>query len=163
MHRLTAVLILLLCSLASAQTASFARFGRGCTTSGPPPLLNARTLPKLGTNFTVTYTGPNGRTPVSIDQPVLLTGRAQVNVTIPRFSNLQPGNCVLYTVPILLTVMPWTGSRFQDSVTLAIPNSRTLLGLTLYQQFVDVYFSCRPNCQMLMLRTTNGGKIVIGT
>ena len=111
----------------------------------------------------MTYTGPNGRTPVSIDQPLLLTGTAQVNVTIPRWSNLQPAGCVLYTLPLIVTVMPWTGSRFQDRVTLAIPNQRSLLGVTLYQQFVDAYFSCRPNCQMLMLRTTNGGKISIGT
>ena len=155
--------LLLLTPALSAQTASFSRYGSGCAAGGPPPLLNSRDVPRLGSNFTVSYTGPNGNTPVSMDIPLLVTGFQQSLLTIPQFSAIQPANCALLTVPVLLELMPLLGSAYQSQVTLAIPNDRNLLGLTLFQQWVDLYFRCSGPCQLLMLRTSNGGKAVIGT
>ncbi|MCB9880859.1 MAG: hypothetical protein H6834_03630 [Planctomycetes bacterium] len=158
----TPLAALLVAGSITAQTASFTRIGTGCG-SAPPPLLNSRDVPRIGASFTITYTGPNSQTPVSMDIPVLLTGTQQVSVTIPQFSSIQPANCILYTIPIFTDVMPWTGTRYQDTVTYQIPNDRNLLGANLYQQFVGVYFNCRSTpCLMEMLRTTNGGALVIG-
>ena len=154
---------LVLTSLVTAQQGSFTNYGRGCNLpSSAPPLIRSSGVPRVGARFTVTYTGPNGQTPVSDDHPILLTGIVQAAVPIPQFSSLQPANCTLLVLPVITTPMPWTGSRYQDQFTFNIPLQNALVGGVFNQQFLCLYSSCRPSCVPLMVRMSDGGMATIG-
>ena len=161
-------LLILFATLLSAasvatQTASFTNYGRGCDLPGsPPPLIRSTGLPQLGATFTVRYIGPNGQTPVSQDQPVLLTGFSTLSWPIPPISSLQPAGCLLLVLPEIVIPMPWTGSRYQDQFPMQIPNDVGLLGATMHQQFACFYSRCQPTCNLQMLRMSDAGTTVIG-
>ncbi|MCB9869779.1 MAG: hypothetical protein H6837_07970 [Planctomycetes bacterium] len=158
------LLILVTTTAASTAQASVTSYGKGCNLpSNAPPLITNLTLPKLNTVFTVRFIGPNSITPVSQDQPALLTGVAATQIPVPPLSSLQPPNCDLLTFPLLIQFMPTSGSAYQDTVSMPIPNDTSLIGVTVYQQFASVYRNCRSTpCVDQMIRVSNGIKVVIG-
>ena len=142
---------------------SFTNYGRGCTLPGsPPPLIRATGQPLIGQSYTVRYVGPNSITPVSMDQPALLTGVQQASITVPPISPLQPGNCQILLVPVVTLVMPRAGSAFQGQLTLMVPLDPSLIGQSLFHQFIGLYSSCRPSCVLQMVRTSDGLHVVFG-
>ncbi len=157
--------LFLISAVLPAQSASVTNYGRGCElTSNPPPLIRANNLPKIGTTFQVRFIGPNSVTPVSQDQPVLVTGLSSAAVTIPPISSLQPANCQLLVNPLLFLFMPRSGSAYLGQVDMPIPNNRSLLGFTVYQQFASIYRRCGSvGCVDQMIRVSDGLKVVVGT
>lgn len=136
---LVALATLSIGSALAAQTATFARVGRGCGGSGgPPPLLNSRSLPRIGTTFNIDYTGPNGMTPVSDDRPNLLLGFAPLSVAIPMLTPLQPAGCTLLLQPTITIPMPPlpASTRYEASFPLMIPNDPSLLGVPFFLRTV---------------------------
>ena len=111
--------------------------------------------------MTVRFIGPNSVTPVSQDQPALLTGLQQTAIQVPPISPLQPSSCQFLTLPLVIQLMPRQGSAFRGSVTFAIPNDRSLIGVKVYQQFASIYRRCSP-CVDRMIRVSDGLELVIG-
>ncbi len=150
-------------NLASAQNASFTNYGSGCTSGGPPPLIQALSLPVLGSTMTVRYVAlPAGQSPVSIDWPMLIMGLQQTNTPVPPLSSFQPPNCTILVSPDVVIPMVWSGSSYPNTYALAIPNNNALAGYVLHLQFLDIYFRCQPTCDLQMIRATNAGTAVLG-
>ena len=58
--------------------------------------------------------------------------------------------------------MPAVGSRYQDQLTVRIPNDPRLIGAAVYQQWMCVYSRCSPTCVVQLLRMSDGAQITIG-
>ncbi|MCA8949576.1 MAG: hypothetical protein KDE27_08745 [Planctomycetes bacterium] len=152
-----------LASTGLAQSASFTPYGAGCGLSGPPPLIQAVTLPQLGSAFTVRYVAlPAGQTPVSIDLPALVMGLQQASTPVPVLSSLQPANCNFLTSSEIAVIMPWNGTSYPSQYTVQIPNDQNLLGVAFHQQWVELYSRCQPTCTPMMIRVTNAATAVVG-
>lgn len=159
-----ALAALALTALAPAQIASFTTYGNGCNPGSPPPLIQAVTLPRIGTAFTVRHVAlPSGQTPVSIDLPALIMGLQQAQTPVPVLSPSQPANCNFLLTTDVILFMPWQGSSYANQYTMQIPNDVGLVGLTFFQQWAELYSRCQPTCQPLMIRVSNAATVVVGS
>ena len=148
---------------ATGQNASFTNYGSGCGSGGPPPLIQALTLPVLGSQMTVRYVAlPAGQSPVSVDWPVLIMGIAQTSTPVPPLSPFQPANCTILTSPDVVDPMMWLGSSYESQRSIPIPNNTGLAGAQFHLQFADIYFRCQPSCELQIIRVTNAGTATIG-
>lgn len=155
--------IALLAASATSQNASFTSYGSGCGSGGPPPLIQALTLPVIGNQMTVRYVAlPAGQSPVSVDWPVLIMGIAQTSTPVPPLSPFQPPNCTILASPDVVDPMMWLGSSYESQRSIPIPNNAGLAGAQFHLQFADIYFRCQPTCELQIIRVTNAGTATIG-
>lgn len=162
----------LACAPMCAQSASFSILGAPCSAPGEPtPAIGARGLPRLGTNFDVTYAGPN-RTYNSAQQivrPWLITGLSLLPspVAIPTsFLPQQPGGCLVWPYPDLVLDMPIdaSGGAFVSAVTLAVPNQPALAGATWFHQWFALFEQCGfAGCNLHWAIVSEAAIVVAGT
>ena len=147
---------------APTPAATFARFGTGCGGSGgPPPLLNSRVLPQLGTTFTLDYTGPNGVSPVSDDRPYFMIGFTPLSAPIPMITPLQPAGCTLYVDALSVLPMPLNGTRYQSTMSIPIPNVQSMAGMQFFGQVATLYRRTSAGSGTFV-RFTNRADMTIG-
>lgn len=166
MTRILAALVLLAAPLA-AQAASFTHFG--CPCAYLPPPLQALSLPRVGTIFTVeTLTsGPTGSYEGGTAS-ALLVGTSRTSwrgqplpMSPPAFAPFGIGACGDLSVSVdHLVEMPFTRSRQPISTAFAIPSSPALIGVSFYLQAVDYRANRRG---MLGLTFGEAGEARIGT
>lgn len=157
---------------AAAQQAAFAPFGVACSVPGAPtPAIGARGLPRLGTTFEVTFTGPNHNTSSAQQsaQPVLLTGLNAVPVpaaipvgTFPQ----QPAGCWVFVFPDLAIPMPLarSGAAFESALALTVPNDPALIGATWFHQWVSIFRQCGfAGCSIFWAVTSDAAQVLVGT
>ena len=171
-RRLSLVTPLLLAFALAAQTATFTHFGNACgaTLAGNPP--------RVGMPFTLTYGGPNSYLQVHllIDQarPLLVLGtsdRQYGGVPLPwAIPPALAGNrngCQLLVSPDLVHPMPFAmplpPTRFVDTLTIPVPMDTSLLGATLFVQWLTFHRKGVVPPYSEWLSTSDAAKAVIGT
>lgn len=171
-HHLSLGLTVVLCAAPlCAQTASFTPIGTPCTAPREPtPMIGARGLPRIGTSFDVTYTGPN-RAAFSAQQsvqPFLITGLSffpnPILVPTSTFFS-QPAGCIVYVQPDIVMAMPLdtTGQSFEAAVTLAIPNNGALIGATWNHQWFAIFTQCGiAGCNPMWAITSDAAIVQVG-
>jgi hypothetical protein len=164
--------ILLLATLLStaipllpAQAASVSFYGTGCTYAGQTLAIGVQGLPQLGTTCTITYTGTNFYSTLTI-QPYLAVGFAPDATVIPAsILPLQPAGCTAWVVPVVIDAMPpGPSGPFLTSVNVAVPNNPGLIGIAAYAQWFATVVQCGfvPPCSFNALPTSNGAQLVLG-
>jgi hypothetical protein len=163
---LLATLMSIAVPAARAQSASVSFYGTGCAYAGQTLAIGVQGLPQIGTTFTITYTGPNFYSTLTI-QPHLAIGFAPDATVIPAsILPLQPTGCTVWVVPAVIgAMMPTPTGPFATSVDVALPNSPGLIGITAYAQWFATVVQCGfvPPCTFDALPTSNGALLVIGT
>lgn len=151
---------------AAAQSASVSTYGSGCTYANQVLAIDTVGLPQIGTTFSITYSGPNYNTSLTV-QPVLALGLTPDNTPIPAgILPQQPIGCLALVVPLYLLPMPVTGSGlFQTSQGIAVPNDPTLIGFAFVAQWLDIAVQCGivPPCWFSGLPTSDALLLTVGT
>ena len=147
---------LLTASTLHAQTASYRYVGSSCTTgrlpsSAPIPVpLVVSGVPRLGTTFQVvtecSFDPPSGH-PTGYRRLVFLlngaTNTAIGGVPLPfDIATLAPGQpwCGLLrtSMDVVLPVQRLRDTRFSAVISIAVPNTPSLAGMTFYQQVISI-------------------------
>jgi hypothetical protein len=162
------LILTFLAAAVPAQQASVTPYGQGCVLNGQQLALQSRGLPRLGTTFTLVYSGPNFTFSSAQQraQPWLLLGLQQLAIPVPPVLPQQPPGCFVYTTPDASVPMPPdpTGvARFVDAFDLAVPNSPNLLGALFFAQWLCVFEQCGfAGCGIAGAPTSDGARITIG-
>lgn len=127
-----------ICPSLSAQQASVAPYGEGCTfvgsTSGPD--FGFPAPPRLGSEFEIRYLGP---LPVGGTRPWLTLGVDPIDILIPEtLFPFQPPNCRVLLVPWVVYPIPPaspTVPSYPDRLTVSIPSEPSLAGLQIRLQW----------------------------
>ena len=153
----------------AAQQPSFTAFGAGCTFNGQTLAIGNRGLPRLGTSFAITYSGPNTFSDSSQERarPVLVFGNTLRVTLIPQtLLPLQPPGCAGFISPdAVLPTLPDPGGRpmFADYVDLAVPNNPVLLGAVFYAQWLTIFEQCGfAGCDPVAALTSDAAQMVVG-
>jgi hypothetical protein len=143
-----------------AQTATFAKIPFPCsgagnatyTVSGPP---------KLGTTMQIVYTGPNHGGGFSVQRPIFLLGLTMLGpISLPPEIPAIPAACYQTTSMEWAIWMPGT-TKFQDTVSLPIPNDPALRGFPFYVQWL-LFTAQYRNPPIFWFEASEVGKAVIG-
>jgi hypothetical protein len=156
----------LLTAVLPLTAQDFITFGQGCTFQSQTLAIGNQGLPRIGTTFLVTYTGPNTSASTVPIQPILALGIQQMSFTIPPGLRDQPANCTLLVRPDVLMFArndPATGV-FDKFATLPVPNNSALLGVVVFAQWLATVHQCGivPGCSLTGLLTSDAAKISIG-
>ena len=117
---------------------------------GPwPPMLVARTPPKVGTSFLLDVLTMRLNSPA-----VMILGVKKISVSLTPAGAL---GCTLLTDPVVLIGLT-TSATGSLSFPLAIPSNSKLVGLKFYSQFAVTYPAANP----MQLVFTNGVEATIG-
>jgi len=150
----TLLAVLLLPSFLSAQTASYALFGTGCSTQ-----LTANGLPQIGKSFTVVYNGPSFCNATVCAQPVLLTGLSNTqwgSIKLPIQPSFAIGGCgLLVSIEFMAPIAPG-----KKSLDIPIPNDGRLIGLRFYHQWMTLMTATSSATTVFF---SNGGIMTVGT
>lgn len=161
--------VLLLGSAAFAQTAQFTTFGTGCTFQNQTLAIGNQGLPRIGTTFGITYSGPNFQfsSGQQIAQPMLGLGFTPQSITLP--ANLLPQqvpNCMVLLSPDVLvpTVPDPSSSAWLVPVQVSVPNQPVLLGVTVLAQWVTLFQQCGfVGCNYAAVLTSDAAIMTLGT
>ncbi|MEO6596538.1 MAG: hypothetical protein ABIP94_17440, partial [Planctomycetota bacterium] len=129
-------------------------YGAGCTGSGGPNVLDAVTLPWLGSLFRTVATGfPLNSLALGV------YGLGQVSIPLPSLVPFGVPGCLLLVSPdLLLLSLPNAGSV---QMQLAIPGTSSLVGQVLNYQVVPVELDVLGN--IAALTSTNALSLTIGS
>jgi hypothetical protein len=133
-----------------AQSAAVIPFGTGCGAPSQVLRMTTQGLPSLGGAVTLVYHGPNsyvvGHVTVDISHPHLLLGLSNsagpgfvLPLTLPPALTGGVAGCSLYVSSEWTFAMPrvvFGLGPFLDRQPLVIPNDPTLIGATLFAQWV---------------------------
>ncbi len=143
-----------------AQAATFAKIPFPCagagnatyTVSGPP---------KLGTTMQIVYTGPNHGGGFGFERPIFLLGLGMVGPLRVPTQDLIPAACFQTTTMEWALWMPGA-RRYQDTVSLPIPNDATLRGFPFYVQWLLYTSRWDVNPPRAWFEASEVGKAVVG-
>jgi hypothetical protein len=161
--------ILFLGSAVLAQSAQFTTFGAGCTFQNQTLAIGNQGLPRLGTTFGITYSGPNYQftSGQQIAQPMLVLGFTPQSVVLP--ANLLPQqvpNCTVLVAPLAIvpTVPDPSTNAFLVPLQLTLPNQPALLGLGVIAQWVTLFQQCGfAGCGYAAVLTSDAAIMTLGT
>jgi hypothetical protein len=157
-----------LSTVAPAQPASFQRLGFGCAIAGQVLSIGNNGLPRLGTRFSITYSGPNFMTNAAQQRcrPVLNIGFTTLGLPVPPIFPQQPGFCTIWPIPSLtvMTAADPTRPAWIDSVPFDVPNDPGLTGGALIMQWLALFEQCGvAGCGLEAVATSDAGIATIGT
>jgi hypothetical protein len=154
----------------AAQSASVSPFGVGCMFNGQTLAIGNNGLPQLGQTFQLTYTGPNFtfNSGQQIAWPNLALSFTQMVTNIPQgLLPQQPAGCTGYIDPlVVIGTQPDINGRpvFDSFVDISVPNNASLLGLTLFGQWMTIYQQCGfAGCGYAAVLTSDAAVIQVGT
>lgn len=159
---------LFLGSAAFAQSAQFTTFGAGCTFQNQTLAIGNQGLPRLGTTFGVTYSGPNYQftSGQQIAQPMLGLGFLPTSVVLP--ANLLPQqvpNCTVLLTPVAMvpTLPDRVTNAYLVPLQLTLPNQPALLGVTVLAQWVTLFSQCGfAGCNYAAILTSDAAMMTLG-
>ncbi|MBK8979071.1 MAG: hypothetical protein IPM29_24510 [Planctomycetes bacterium] len=131
-------------------------------------MIGHRSLPRLGANFDITYSGPHAIEPGLglTEQPLLVIGATRIDLPIPPLLVTQPPRCTLYPSPdvVVPTGPDPSGRAFVTTVSIPIPNVASMSGSVVYLQWATtriqyMFVGCGP----LWVVFSDAGRAVIGT
>ena len=159
-----------LAGLAQGQQASYTYFGSACNAPQNFPHLTATSLPTLGGTLTVNVTSGWTGVPESQGTSYLLTGVSNtqwsglslpIHLTVPGWG---PSCGLLLTSVELPLQIPHRFSINPQIVPMSfrIPETPSLLGVSLYQQVLVFSSGCCPAPGSRAMLLSRGGHALIG-
>ena len=166
-HMKSILPILFVTASALAQ-GTFVPFGAGCPFNNQTPAIGNQGLPQVGNAFSVTYSGPNFQfsSGQQIAQPILVLGLTTQLLPIPPgFFPQQPAGCDgLISGDVFLPMAPDPrSSAFFSSQSIPVPGNPTLVGLTVFAQWICVVQQCGfAGCGLAAVITSDAAAATIG-
>jgi len=166
--RTTLTTLFLICSLATAQAPSFTPFGTGCTLGSQTLAIGNQGLPRIGTTFRITYSGPNFtfNSGQQIAQPTLGLGFQALTTVLPQsLLPQQPAGCLGFIVPVAMvtTAMDPVLPQFDDFVDIVLPNDPGLVGVQVLAQWLTLFQQCGfAGCGLAAALTSDAAVATIG-
>jgi len=160
--------LILLGSIATAQTPSVTPFGTGCTFASQTLAIGNQGLPQIGQSFRITYTGPNFtfNSGQQIAWPHLGLGFQQAVTVLPQsLLPQQPAGCTGFIVPIAMIATPMDPVLpvFDNFVSIALPNDPGLVGVSFLAQWLTLFEQCGfAGCGLAAALTSDAAVVTIG-
>ncbi len=160
-------------TIPAQTTATFSVYGTSCSTpvQTRPATIDHVGLPQLGQTFSVVYRG-DALASTAMLTPILYASLGPTS--IPAGNSVLPlpqqaPNCVVLVDPTLILAVipsafdPSTGT-FQTDFPFNVPNLPSLVGGSIYFQFLMPYVQCGiiPPCTLQAIGTTEGGQATFG-
>ena len=170
MRALLLAAVVALAGLAQGQQASYTYFGSGCNPTQNFPHLTATSLPTLGGTLTLNVTSGWTGVPESTGTSYLLIGVSNTQwsgLSLPIHLNVPgwgPSCGLLLTSVELFLPIPRLFSFNPQIVpmSLPIPQTPSLLGVSLYQQVLVFSSRCCPAPGYRVMLLSRGGHALIG-
>ncbi|MCU0863844.1 MAG: hypothetical protein MUC36_08640 [Planctomycetes bacterium] len=132
--------------------ATVTAYGPSCVGPNGPLVLTADSPPFIGTSYAATCSGATA-TAVHLGS----FGFVATSLPLPTVTPTGQAGCDLLVTPVILAVLPVTGSTVRSG--LQLPNDQTLAGLVLRQQVLQLEFT---PAGLAVVRSSNGLELGLG-
>lgn len=156
-----------LSTLLPAQ-ASFVPFGTGCSFLSQTLAIGNQGLPRIGTTFQITYSGPNFtfNSAQQIAMPHLVLGFGPLFTPIPQsLLPQQPAGCAGFITPnAVIPAQPDPVLNvFQSAIPIMVPNNPMLIGFALHAQWLLRFDQCGfAGCNWAAVPTSDAAMATVG-